>query len=327
MKKSLAISFTLVVLITTALLLYSFSLTGFANEPVRVASLKGPTSMGLVQMMNDETIQDNYTFTVSGTPDEIVPLLAKGDLDIALVPCNLASVLYNRTNASVSVAAINNLGVLYVVENGDTVREINDLKGKTVFSTGKGTTPEYAFNTVLLQNSIDPAADLTIDFKSEATEVASALTEGQITLAMLPQPFATAVQAQIPGLRVALSLSDEWEKVLPESALVTGVVLMRNEFIQSRPDAVNAFLENYRVSTQFINDNPAEASVWIEELGISKAPIAEKAIPYCNIVCIEGVEMQSAIEGYLNALYAQDPASVGGTLPNEDFYFYAEQAG
>ena len=320
MKKMLCV----LIALSIAALLFSFVATGsMATDPIRVASLKGPTSMGLVQMMNDASVKGDYAFTVSGTPDEIVPLLAKGELDIALVPCNLAGVLYNKTDGSISIAAINTLGVLYVVENGDTIHEISNLKGKTLYSTGKGTTPEYVFNTVLTQNNIDPNTDLTIEYKSEATEVASALTAGQITLAMLPQPFATAVQAQIPGLRVALSLTDEWVKVLPESALVTGVVLMRKDFIQNRPDSVSRFMENYRASTQYVNENPAEAAQWIEALGISKAAIAEQAIPLCNIVCIEGADMQSSVSGYLSALFAQDPASIGGALPNEDFYYHA----
>lgn len=313
----------LIALLTLALTL-SGGLAAYAQEqaqPVRVASLKGPTSMGLVKLMQDDKETGVYSFTVSGTADEIVPLLVKGELDIALVPCNLASVLYNKTEGGVQVAAINTLGVLYIVEVGDAVNSVADLKGTTLYATGKGTTPEYALNAILRGNGLDPQSDLTIEYKAEATEVASALNAGQVSLAMLPQPYVSAVSAQNPQLRIALDLTQCWDQVMPDSALITGVVLMRRDFVQERPEAVSAFMEAYRASTAYTNEHPQEASAWIEELGIAQAAVAEKAIPYCNIVCIEGEEMKGKIAGYLDSLYQQDPTSVGGALPDESFYY------
>lgn len=288
-------------------------------QSVRVASLKGPTSMGLVGMMVADKTAQKYEFTVAGTADEIVPSLVRGDTDIALVPCNLASVLYNKTQGGVRIAAVNTLGVLYIVEDGNSVSSIGDLEGKTLYSTGKGTTPEYALKTVLDKSGV--TAD--VEYKSEATEVASALNAKQISLAMLPQPYVTAVMAQNPNLRIALSLTEEWEKVMPQSALITGVVLMRSDFVKNNPESVSDFLADYRLSTAFVNEEPEKAAKWIEELGIAKAAVAEKAIPYCNIVCMEGNEMKDKVSGYLSALYAIDPASVGGTLPDEAFYYLA----
>ncbi len=295
-----------------------------ASAQVRVASLKGPTSMGLVKLMEDDR-EGAYQFTVAGSADEIVPLIAKDEVDIALIPCNLASVLWNKTGGGVQVGAINTLGVLYVVESGDSVQSIEDLKGKTVFSTGKGTTPEYAFNHVLRLNGIDPIADMTIEFKSEATEVAAALSAGTVRLAMLPQPYVTTVMAQNPDLRVALSLTDEWAKADPDSQLVTGVVALRKAFADEHPELVQSFMESYGQSTAYVNANPDEAGVWIEALGIAKADIAAKAIPACNIVCITGEDMRLAISGYLAALYEAEPASVGGALPDDSFYLALEK--
>lgn len=290
------------------------------NAPVRVASLKGPTSMGMAKLIHDEQDQGTYEFTVAGTADEIVPLLAKGDMDIMLIPCNLSSVLYTRLEGELRMLAINTLGVLQVIENGSEVNSVADMKGKTLFSTGKGTTPEYALNYVLSKNGLNPESDMTIEYKSEAAEVAAAMNEGITQLAMLPQPYATAVLAQNPDLRVALSLSDEWDKVGDGSAMVTGVVVARKAFCDERPEAVQAFMQAYAASTDYVNQNPAEVAPWIEELGIAKAQIAEKAIPFCNIVCITGDEMKLKASGYLAALLAQDPASVGGKLPDEAFY-------
>jgi len=292
-----------------------------AAQPVRVASLKGPTSMGLTKLMQDDREVGAYQFTVSGTADEIVPLLAKGELDIALIPCNLSSVLWNKMKGGVQVAAINALGVLYVLEAGDAVQSVEDLRGKALYSTGKGTTPEYALNHVLKLNGIDPSKDLTIEYKSESTEVAAALASGAATLAMLPQPYVTAVMAQNPNLRVALSLTDEWAKADPESQLVTGVVAVRKAFADGHPDQVKAFMDAYEASQAYVNANPDEAGQWIADLGIvAKAGLAAKAIPACNIVCITGDDMKKAVSGYLGALYEADPASVGGQLPDETFY-------
>ena len=323
MKKGIAIVLALIM---------ALGLVGLASAEedktvVRIGSLKGPTTMGLVKLMQDdkngESLND-YEFTMAGAADEISGKLATGDLDMALIPANLAAVLYNNTQGKIQMTAINTLGVLYVVEAGDSIQSIEDLKGKTVLSTGKGTTPEYGLNFVLSKNGIDPAKDLTIEFKSEATEAAAALADGSATIAVLPQPFVTTAMMNNDKLRLALSLTDEWAKVEPESAMITGVAVVNAEFAQQSPEAVQNFLSEYQASTEYVNANPQEASVWIEEADIAPAAVAEKAIPQCNIVCITGTEMKEKAEGYLNALYEQNPKAVGGQLPDEAFYFVEE---
>ncbi len=323
MKKGIAIVLALIM---------ALGLVGLASAEedktvVRIGSLKGPTTMGLVKLMQDdkngESLND-YEFTMAGAADEISGKLATGDLDMALIPANLAAVLYNNTQGKIQMTAINTLGVLYVVEAGDSIQSIEDLKGKTVLSTGKGTTPEYGLNFVLSKNGIDPAKDLTIEFKSEATEAAAALADGSATIAVLPQPFVTTAMMNNDKLRLALSLTDEWAKVEPESAMITGVAVVNAEFAQQNPEAVRNFLSEYQASTEYVNANPQEASVWIEEADIAPAAVAEKAIPQCNIVCITGTEMKEKAEGYLNALYEQNPKAVGGQLPDEAFYFVEE---
>ena len=312
--------------------LFLLSCCAYAQEDgtvIHVASLKGPTTMGMVKLIHDNESGESlneYDFAIEGAADAIAPaLLKQGALDIALVPCNVASVWYNNSNGAVQVAAINTLGVLYVLEAGDTIQSVEDLKGKTIYSTGQGATPEYALNYVLKGNGLDPETDVNVEFLTEATEVANAMLNDKATVAVLPQPYVTGVLAQNSDVRVALSLSDEWDKIDETSAMITGVVLVRKEFAEENPEAVAAFLEEYRASTEYVNENPAEAAVWIAELEIvAKAPIAEKAIPACNIVCITGEEMQEKIGGYLTALYEQNPAAVGGTLPDEAFYYIAK---
>ncbi|MEG2054378.1 MAG: MqnA/MqnD/SBP family protein, partial [Oscillospiraceae bacterium] len=288
---------------------------------MKVASLKGPTTMGMVKLMRDgenkETI-NNYTFNMYGAADEIVPLIAKGEVDVALVPANLASVLYNKTEGKVAVAAVNTLGVLYVLENGDTIKTINDLEGKTIYTTGKGTTPDYVLNYVLKQASVNA----TVEFKSEATEVAAMMESGENVVAMLPQPYVTAVTMQNKNVRVALDMTKEWDKVNSESGLVTGVLLVRKEFAEQNKDAFNAFLQEYKASTEYVNTNVDEAAQMICDYGIvAKAPMAKMALPNCNITYIEGAEMKTAVSGYLNVLFTANPQSVGGKLPADDFYY------
>ena len=314
--------------LTLALALALAMLTCAAAEeaaPVRVASLMGPTSMGLVKLMNaDEKgeSQQDYEFTLSGTANEIVPLLTRGELDIAMVPCNLASVLYNNTQGKVKVMAVNTLGVLYILESGEEIQSVADLAGKTVFSTGKGTTPEFALNYILAQNGLDPEKDLTVEFKSEATEVLAALTSDAAAIGVLPQPYVTAALAQNDKLRVALSFTEEWDKVSEDSRLITGVAVVRADFAEENPEAVATFLEEYAASVDYVNANVEEAAQWIADLGIvAKAPIAQKALPACNIVFIDGEEMKTAVSGYLAVLFEQNPESVGGELPDEAFYY------
>ena len=294
---------------------------------VRVASLKGPTSIGLVKLMDDAEksgAANDYSFTIAGTADEIVPKLVKGELDLAAVPANLASVLYGKTQGQISVLAVNTLGVLYLVETGDTIHSVADLKGKTIYSTGKGTTPEYALNYVLSANGIDPEKDLTVEYKSESTEVAALLSQDENAIAMLPQPYVATVQSKNDKLRIALNLTEEWDKVQGEnkSALITGVIIARNDFISENPEALDAFLNEYQKSVAFANDNLDESAALTEKYGIvPAAAIAKKAIPYCNITFIEGTEMKEKLSGYLKALFDQNPQSVGGALPDDAFYF------
>ncbi len=296
-----------------------------ADGTVRVAGLKGPTTMGMVKLMQDiedDATAGSYEVTMHGTADEITPKLISGELDVAALPANLASVLYSRTEGGVQVAAINTLGVLYVVEAGDTVHSVEDLRGRTIYSTGKGTTPEFALNYILSRNGVDPAADVTIDYRSEATEVAAMMAGEAGALAVLPQPYVTAVGMQNEAARVALSLSDEWDKVSQDSSMVTGVLVVRSAFIDENPEAFSGFLADYQASIEWVNANTAEAAELVAKYGIvEKAPVAEKALPACNIVYIAGEEMKTALSGYLGVLQEQNPEAVGGQLPGDDFYY------
>ena len=304
------------------------------TEPVEVnvTALKGPTAMGMVSLMDDvdngKVDSENYKFTIAASIDEVTPAISQGETDIAAVPANVASVLYNKLEGGVQVLAVNTLGVLYIVENGDTVQSAADLKGKTIYASGKGATPEYALNYILQQNGLDSAADVTIEWKSEHSECVAALAQDPSGIAMLPQPFVTTAQMKNPDLRVALDLTEEWDKVQEDAqepgALLTGVVVVRTEFAKENPEAVSDFLERYKASVDFVNENVDEAAQLVGQYDIVTAEVAQTAIPECNIVCITGDEMQEKLSGYLSVLNDQNPEAVGGKLPDDDFYYTGE---
>ena len=302
--------------------------TAAESAGIRIAGLKGPTTMGLVNLIAQaeagQTAQD-YAFTMYGAADEIVPLLVKGELDAAAIPANLAATLYQKTGGALEVACINTLGVLYVVELGNNIQSVEDLKGATIVTTGKGTTPEYVLRYVLSQNGIDPDTDVTIEYLSEATEVAARLTtpttDSGTIVAMLPQPFVTSVVAQSKGgVRVALDMNEEWQKVAG-SRLVTGVTVVRKEFAEANPDVMAQLMTDYAASVESVTADLSGTAALCEQYGVvAKAALAEKALPSCNIVFETGDEMKTDLTAYLQVLYDADPASVGGALPGEDFY-------
>ena len=294
------------------------------TEPLRIAGLKGPTTMGLVNLLSMEqagTAAMDYDLQLYGAADEIVPLLIKGELDMAAIPANLAATLYQKTSGGIQAVAVNTLGVLYVVEQGDTVHSMADLKGRTILSTGKGTTPEYVLRYLLTANGLDPDKDVDIQYYSEATEVTAQMAATQDAIAVLPQPYVTAAGLKDDTLRVALDLTAEWDKVA-DTQLITGVTVVRKAYAEEHPDVVAAFLADYAQSVNAANTDLDGTAALCEEQGVvAKAAIAKKALPNCNIVCLTGEELKADVSGYLQVLYDADPAAVGGTLPGEDFYW------
>ncbi len=296
-------------------------------EPItiRIAGMKGPTSIGLVNVMEDNSngkSANKYEFTLAGTADEITPKLIKGELDIAAVPANLASVLYNKTNGEIQLLAVNTLGVLYAVTTDESVTALEDLRGRTVYTTGKGTTPEYTLRYILSENGIDPDNDVDIVFKSEATEVVSFLASEENAIAILPQPYVTVASSKVSGLKTVIDLNEEWSKIDNTGAIITGVLVVRKAFATEHPEEIKAFLSEYEESIKTVNKDAAKAAQLVAKHGIfENAAVIEKAIPKCNLTFISGGEMSQPVGKYLGVLYAQNAKSVGGKLPELDFYY------
>ncbi len=296
------------------------------QEPLTVMALSGPTGMGMVSLMENESGKENprYNVAIAGAADEISGKLITGEVDIAAIPCNLASVLYNKTNGKIQVAAVNTLGVLYILEKGDTIASVADLRDKTIISTGKGTTPQYTLNYILRQNGLDPDKDVAIEYKTEAAEIAAAFQSGEAQIAMVPQPVATTIMVKNEGVREALDITEEWAKAQGEGAnqLITGVIVVQKELLENTPEAVAQFLTDYQTSIEYINHNIDDGAALVEKYGIvPQAAIAKAAISKCNIVYMSGDEMKENVNAYLQVLFDADPAAVGGAMPQDDFYY------
>lgn len=292
---------------------------------MKVAALKGPTSIGMVQIMKnnqEETAENNYEFQIAATADAFTADLLKGDVQLAALPCNAAATLYNKSEGKIKILGINTLGVLYIMDTGDSVSALTDLKGKTIYTTGKGTTPEYTLRHLLKAAGIDPDKDVTIEFKSEAAEVAAIMAQSsEDVIAMLPQPYVTTVLQSNANARVALDVTEEWEKLEGnDSTVVTGVIVVNTEYYKNNKAAVDQFMEEYKKSASYVNENVDAAAKLVEEFDIFKAAVAVKAIPDCNITCITGSEMKTKVRNYLQVLYDENPAAVGGAMPQDDFY-------
>lgn len=294
------------------------------NVTVRIGALKGPTSMGLVKLLDDAgngMTENRYEYTMAAAADELTPKFLKGELDILAVPANLGSVLYNNSDGEVLVIAVNTLGVIYIVEKGGSQTEsIADLKGQTIYATGKGTTPEYVLRYLLAQNGLDPDKDISVEWKSEPTEVIAQMSAEDHAVAMLPQPFVTVAAGQLDGLHIAVDMTEAWNALDNGSRCITATLIVRRAFADEHPEAVKNFLKEYKTSNDFTNNSPAEAAALIEQYGIVKAAVAEKAIPYCNLVCITGNDMKTALSGYLGILGTQNAKAIGGQLPADDYY-------
>lgn len=293
---------------------------------IRIGAMAGPTAMGMVKLRKDSengNTKNTYAFEDFATDaSAFVTPLATGEIDIAAVPSNLAANIYNKTEGKVQVVAVNTLGVLNLVERGNTVNSISDLKGKTIYATGMGAVPEYTIRYILSGNGLDADKDVNIVWCSDTTEALSKLKSEDGAIAVLPQPFVTAASAQISGLRVVMDLNEAWEKINNNSKIVTGVIVVRKEFAERYPEQLKKFIDEYNESVAYTSSNVEETAQLIAEYGVvASAAIAKKALPKCHIVCYVNGDMKNALKGFLQVLYDQNPKSVGGSMPKDDFYY------
>ena len=327
----------IIALLVSALLFVSL-LTACGKQPestsgapvekanVSVVAIAGPTGVGLVNLMENGkngTAANNYTFTVVNDPQQAVAAVVNKSANIAAVPTNLASTLYKKTGGNVQVLAVNTLGVLSILENGDSIQSVADLRGKTIYTSGQGANPEYILRYVLEKNGINPDKDVKIEFVADNDTLGTLVINGTAKVAMVPEPKATAALKQNAAVKRVLNMTEEWGKVSGDtSTLMMGCVVARKEFVQENPDAVKKFLEEYKASINAVKaDVPAAAELCVTHGIIPKAPIAQAAIPNCNLTYVDGSEMKAQLSGYLKVLFDYNPAAIGGAMPADDFYY------
>lgn len=295
------------------------------KNTVRVTALKGPTGMGMAKLFKDSdnnSSLNKYEKTIESDPSLVQTAVLEGNFDIAAIPTNLAAVLFNK-KADMQVLALNTLGVLYVLENGNTIKSIEDLRGKTIYATGQASTPEYILNYILRSNGLEPGTDVTVEYFTEHSELVTQMVSNKVAIGMLPQPNVTTAMTKNKDLRIALDLTKEFNAVSGgKSDVIQGCIVVNKTFAKDNPTAVENFLKDYENSVKFVNNSPEEAALHIEEYGIiPSAAIAKQAIPTCNICCITGDEMKTKLNDFLKVLYDANPKSVGGKLPTDEIYY------
>ncbi len=319
MKKIILITLSLLLVLTALACGKSESETEQPQtpaEPVKVAALAGPTGMGLAYMMQD--MQDRYSVELFTAPDQVTAKIINGEVDIAAVPINLASVLYKKTEGKVNVIAINTLGVLYLLENGNSIHSISDLKDKTIYATGQGSTPEYILNYLLDANGLTDS--VKVEYIADNSELIAKLADGSVEVALLPEPHVSIATAQNENVRVALKINDLWSEK-NDTKLVQGVYIVRTEYLADHKAQIDAFLKDAEESANKVVTDENAAAVIVAQGIIGKEPIAKRAIPNCNITLLKGAEMKASVSAMLKVLFDANPKSIGGAMPNDDFYY------
>lgn len=295
------------------------------KEPVNVniAGLKGPTSIGMINLIDEKALNSdkyNVEYIVESTPDALTGKIISGEIQISSLPTNLASVLYNKTGGALQIMALNTVGNLYIVGT-DEIASIKDLEGKTLGMSGKGVTPDFVMNYLLKQNGLENTVEL--DYALDHPTLAQTVIAEDTKVALLPQPFATQAMMKNNNVKILFDLNEEWKTTTNgESGIFTGCIVVNKEFAENNKEFVAEFLKQYEVSVNWVNENPADASVLVQKHEIMpSAALVEKAIPYCGITYKFAADEKEKINGFLKILFDSNPASVGGNLPGEDFYY------
>jgi NitT/TauT family transport system substrate-binding protein len=327
----------MVLLTTFALVILSVGCTNSAkneqpSEPqdkpvekvnVTIAGLKGPTSIGMIKLIDEKSLNSdsyNVEYIAENAPDALTAKIINGDIQISSIPVNLASVLYNKTEGKIQLMAVNTIGNLYIVGT-DSIESVADLDGKTLGMSGKGSTPDFAMNYILKQSNLDGKVEL--DYAADHATLAQSVIAEDFGVALLPQPFATQVMLKNSNVKMLIDLNEAWKEATSDaSKLYTGCIIVNKEFAENNKEFVAEFLKEFEASVKWVNENPKDASLLVEKNEIMQgAALVEKAIPYCGITFSNALEEKDGLDVFFKILYDSNPASVGGKLPDDAFYF------
>lgn len=330
-------SFCLVVVLVLSMLMVACSNETPNNQPetpetpvqniepvnVTIAGLKGPTSIGMIKMIDEKALQnDNYNveYVQESAPDSLTGKIINGEIQISSVPINLASVLYNKTQGKVQLLAVNTIGNLYIVGTED-LNAISQLENKTIGMSAKGSTPDFAMNYILNKSGLEGKTELNYSL-DHATLAQSVIAE-DTKIALLPQPFATQTMLKNPNVKMLIDLNEAWNDASEGSSqLYTGCIIVNKEFAENNPEFISEFLNQYEQSVNWVLENQKDASVLVAKHEIMPdAALVEKAIPYCGITFKNAEEAKSGLNDFYKVLFDSNPASVGGSMPDDEFYF------
>lgn len=290
---------------------------------VTIAGLKGPTSIGMIKMIDEKSLNSNeynVEYVAESTPDSLTAKIINGDIQISSVPVNLASVLYNKTEGKIQLMAVNTIGNLYIVGTDD-IKSVLDLEGKTIGMSAKGSTPDYAMNYILKQNNLDGKVEL--DYAADHATLAQSVIAGDSKVALLPQPFVTQTIMKNSNVKMLIDLNEAWKTASADaSQLYTGCIVVNKEFAENNKEFVAEFLKEYEASVNWVNENPKDASLLVEKNEIMpSAALVEKAIPYSGITFSDAMTEKDGLHSFYKVLFDSNPASIGGKLPDDAFYF------
>lgn len=299
--------------------------TAALAEPLQltVAGLKGPSSIGMLRMIESEPVfgEDVETeYQIVDEPQLMIARIMSGEADIAAVPINLAAVLYNK-GAPYRLGAVTGDGLLHIVSSREDIGSVEDLKGKRIYCIAQGSTPEFVLRYVLEKSGIDPDTEVELDFSFDHVAIAPQLIAGKVDLAVLPEPFVSIVASKNPAVQPVIDLQQVWAELsgTGDTYPITAT-LVRNSLYREHPEALKAFFAAYRESIDWANANPAEAGGLAGKYMEMPAPIIAKAMPRLNLRYQSPREARSRVEELYQVFHGFAPASVGGTIPGDEFY-------
>ena len=290
---------------------------------VTIAGLKGPTSIGMIKMIDEKALKSdkyNVEYIQESAPDSLTGKIINGDIQISSVPINLASVLYNKTQGKVQLLAVNTIGNLYIVGTED-ISSVSQLECKTLGMSAKGSTPDFAMNYILKQTGLEGKTEL--NYALDHATLAQSVIAEDTRVALLPQPFVTQTTLKNPNVKMLIDLNEAWNDATGgKSELFTGCIIINKEFAENNPEFVDEFLKQYENSVNWVLENQKEASVLTAKHEIMPdAVLVEKALPYCGITFRKAAEAKDSLNSFYQILFDSNPASVGGSMPDDEFYF------
>ncbi len=323
MKKILSLSLAIILIAVSIFALSSCAKK--TDDAIKVTTLNGTTGFGMAPLMKEHSLgntKNDYEFEVQSDASVVTAGLINGTIDIAALPTNAAANVYNKTNGGVQIIAINTLGVLYVVTNGVEINSINDLDGKTIYCPAQN--PLFITKYILEKNGLSNKVTIDSTTYAKPDALRDAVKTGSVEIAVLPEPMVTIAKSGNQNIKVALDMTEEWNKISDGKQLVQGCVVVRTEFANEYPGSVNSFLKEYKASIEALNEDPTSAAASIKEFGIfANENVAKNAIPKCNIAYMDGKDMKVAMENFLEAMNSIAPASIGNAIPGDDFYYGA----